>query len=145
MKLTMLAAAALGLLLAGDAIGDGAAAKEVESALRDLNTAFAKQDAGAMRRLIADDQVSVTSYGGMMDRETLLKSLADWKVTEFKDSDLKVTVLTKDAARATFRLAMKGTYKGKPLPAKSYVVSVWVNRGGKWQEASYQESPAGDD
>ena len=36
------------------------------------------------------------------------------------------------------------TYKGKPVAARNYVSSVWVNRDGKWLEASYHETPLGE-
>ena len=38
-------------------------------------------------------------------------------------------------------LTQKGTYKGKPVAPKNYVAAVWVNKDGKWLEASYQETP----
>ena len=38
----------------------------------------------------------------------------------------------------TFQSTVNGTFKGKPLPAKLTVVTVWVQRGGKWLEVFYQ-------
>jgi hypothetical protein len=142
MKPTILLAGLAALLLGADAPKDRPAIQEVEQALRALNAAYAKQDVAAMRRLITEDQVSITSYGGVMDRETQLKHLPDWKITEYKESGMKLVPLTKDTVRATYQLTVQGTYQGKRIPVKNYVVSIWIHRDGRWQEASYQETPA---
>jgi hypothetical protein len=141
MKPTILLAAAVTLVSGAEAPKDDAAAREVEQSLRALNAAYAKQDVATLRRLFATDHMSITQCSGIMDRETHLKNLAAWTIAEYQEADLKVTMLTKDTARVTYQLTAKRTYKGKKLPAKSYAVSIWINRDGSWQEASYQETP----
>src|SRR5262245_35344253 len=112
-------ALAYALLLGPDVPKESSAAAEVEQSLRSLNQAFAKQDVAALRRFFADDHVSITPYSGMMDRETHLKDLPAWKIAESREDDLKVTMLSKDTARATYQLTIRGTYRGKSLPARS--------------------------
>src|SRR5579871_2521602 len=99
MNAMTLLAGSVTLFLAADAPTDDAAIREVEQSLRTLNAAVAKRDVAAMKRLFADDHVSITPYYGMMDRETQLKNVAGWKISEYKESDLKVTLLGKDTAR----------------------------------------------
>jgi uncharacterized protein (TIGR02246 family) len=139
MNATILLAGASALLLEADALTDDA--REVEQSLRTLNAAVARGDAAVMRRLFADDHVSITPYYGMVDREAQLKNVAGWKIAEYKESDWKVTLLGKDTARVTYLFTVEGTYKEEKLPAKSRVVSTWVQRNGSWLEASYQERP----
>ena len=54
---------------------------------------------------------------------------------------LKVKALTKDVALVSYQATIKGTYKGKEVPSPVQVVEVWMNRDGKWLQASYQETP----
>jgi ketosteroid isomerase-like protein len=126
------------LLLGADAKED--ASKEVQKSLEVLNDAFAKQDEATIKKLMTEDHVAVTPYGGKQSRADQLKNLPELKITEYTASEARLTMLTKDSAMITYVLAQKGTYKGKDLPAKVYASSVWIKRDGKWQEALYQET-----
>lgn len=142
MKPKLLLAAMLGLFLSFGARADDAATiKEVEKAIQALNTAFTKQDTAAIKRLTTDDHVAITPYyDGVASRDEQLKSLADFKTTEYKSTQMKITLIAKDAALITYQLSQKGTYKGKELHPKNYASAVWVNRNGAWLEAFYQET-----
>jgi ketosteroid isomerase-like protein len=141
MNAMILLAGSITLLPGADVPADATAVREAEQSLRTLNAAVARCDAAAMRRLFADHHVSITPYYGMMNREIQLKNVAGWKITEYMESDWKVTLLGKDTACVTYQFTVKGMYKGEKLPAKSRVVSIWVRRNGSWLEASYQETP----
>jgi hypothetical protein len=56
-------------------------------------------------------------------------------------SDLKVIIVSKDTALVTFRAALKGAYRGKPVTSTVLARQAWIRRDGKWMEASYQETP----
>ena len=43
-----------------------------------------------------------------------------------------------DAALRTFTADLKGSFKGKPLPAKVFATEVLVKHDGKWIERFYQ-------
>jgi hypothetical protein len=43
-----------------------------------------------------------------------------------------------DAALRTFTADLKGSFKGKPLPAKVFATEILVRRNGKWIERFYQ-------
>jgi ketosteroid isomerase-like protein len=141
MKRKILLIVAVGLLMGADAPKHDAGTKEVETAIRALNKAFEKQDIEAIKALTTDDHVSITSYGGSQNKAEQLKDLPDLKITEYQDEDFKVTLITKGVALIRYRLTQKGAYRGKPLPSKSYATAVWVQRGGKWLETAYQETP----
>src|SRR5262249_12693895 len=123
---------------------DDASAKDVEKAIAELNQAFEKADARKVKALMTDDHVAVTAYyGGPQNRDQEIEGLPDHKLTEYRSGKMKVRLLGKDAALVSYELAMKGTYKGKPVPARSYASAVWVRQGGKWLEAFYQETDLG--
>ena len=140
MTRTALLALTTGLVLIAPA-GAGDTAKEVRKALDALNEAFAKGDAKALKGLMTADHVAVTpSYGGPQTRDEQLKGLADLELKEYKAAKMTVRLLGKDAALVRYELAQRGTYKGKPVPPRSYASAVWVRQGGRWREAFYQET-----
>jgi hypothetical protein len=56
-------------------------------------------------------------------------------------SNVKVSLLGDDAALRTFTADLKGSFKGKPLPAKVFATEILVKREGKWIERFYQVTP----
>lgn len=140
MKAKLLLLLSVGLLLGADAPKEGAA-KEVEQALRTLNEAFKKQDPAAIGKLITENHQAITPYyGGLQNRDVQLKTLPELKMSEYTMSDVKITVLGKETAVVTYALTLKGTYKGKELPARNQASAIFVLQGGKWLEAFYQET-----
>jgi ketosteroid isomerase-like protein len=141
----MLSILTLGLLLAAEA-PKPTVPKELAKAIEDINDAFHKADADKLRALMTEDHMAVTPYypAPGLDRAALLKALPDHKLSEYKLGKLKITMLTADVALVTYPLRMKGTYKGKEVPAKSVASGVWVRRDGKWVEAFYQETEVKD-
>ncbi|MFO0841432.1 MAG: nuclear transport factor 2 family protein [Gemmataceae bacterium] len=123
---------------------DDAAADEVSAAIGKLNQAFEKGNAAALKQLMTADKVAVTGYyGGPVTRDEQIKSLADLKLSEYKPGKMTIKLLGKEAALVSYELGMRGTFKGKPLPARSYASAVWVKQAGLWREAFYQETALG--
>jgi uncharacterized protein (TIGR02246 family) len=136
MNATALAFLATTLMLGADA------PTEVEKAISALNEAFQKQDAAAVKRLMADDHVAVTAYyGGPRTGAEQLAALADLKLAEYSTGKRKTAPLGKDAVLITYELTQKGTFKGKEVPRRNFVSAVWVKRDGRWLEVFYQETP----
>ena len=127
------------MLLALQAKAD--TAEEVERAVRTIQTAFNKGDVDALKRLMTEDHVTILTYAQFSNTADQLQVLADWKFTEYKMEGLKVKALTKDVALVSYQATIKGTYKGKKVPSPVQVAEVWINRDGKWLQASYQETP----
>jgi uncharacterized protein (TIGR02246 family) len=137
----LLAVVAAGLMLGAGEPGDERAIREVKQALGVLNEAFEKGDAAAIRKLMTDDHRAVTSfYGGAVNRDEQIASVPQLKLTEYKAEEMRVTLLGRDAALVAYRLTMKGTFKGTPVPPRSFASAVWVKREGRWLEAFYQET-----
>jgi uncharacterized protein (TIGR02246 family) len=139
MKPMILLPLAVGLLIGADARADDA--QEVEKAVRRLNEAFRDRNAEVINRLMTDNHLSITPYGGVQNKADQLRTLPDLKLTEYVTGAVKVLPLGKEAALVTYPVTMKGTYKGKAVAPKSHVSSVWVRREGQWTELSYQETP----
>ena len=116
-------------------------AEEVERSVRSIQTAFNKGDVDTLKGLMTKDHVAILSYARFDNAADQLKVLSDWKTSEFKVDGLKVKTLTRDVALVSFQATIKGTYKGKEVPSPVQVVEVWMNRDGKWLQASYQETP----
>jgi uncharacterized protein (TIGR02246 family) len=127
------------MLLALQAKAD--TAEEVERAVRTIQTAFNKGDVDALKRLMTEDHVTILTYARFSNTADQLLVVADWKFTEYKMEGLKVKALTKDVALVSYQATIKGTYKGKEVPSPVQVAEVWINRDGKWLQASYQETP----
>jgi uncharacterized protein (TIGR02246 family) len=127
------------ILLAVQARAD--TAEEVERSVRAIQKAFNKGDVDTLKRLMTEDHMATLTYARFSNTADQLKVLAEFKFSEYKIEGLKVKVLTKDAALASFQAAIKGTYKGKAVPSPVRVVQVWIKRDGKWLQASYQETP----
>lgn len=131
----------IGLLIGAGADRDATTIGEIKQAIGTLNEAFVKKDAAAIKSLMTEDHVAITSYyGGAATNEVQTKSLSEHKISQYMAGKTTVKLLTPDVAFVTYTLDQKGTYQGVPLPPKNYVLAVWVNRDGKWLEASYQET-----
>lgn len=113
-------------------------AKALVQALGTLNDAYLKKDVDTIKRLTSEDLVVVSASGQRETREEQLKSLGDLKLGGYKTEAVRITHPAKDVAIVTFQSIVSGTFKGKALPTKMTVVTVWVQRGGQWLEIFYQ-------
>ena len=113
----------------------------VERSVRSIQAAFDEGDADTLRGLMTDDHVSTMTYARFSSADELLKALSDYKFSRYEFSELKAHLLTPDVALAWHQATIKGTYKGREVPSPVKVTTVWVKRGGKWLQASYQETP----
>ncbi len=142
MKTRMALCLAAGLLLGADDPANQTAVTEVKQALDSLNEAFAKGNATTCQGLMTEDHLAITSYyGGPLKRAEQLQSLAEHKLAEYAVSKMQVKLLGQDVALVTYAVTMKGTYKGREVPPRSFASAIWVKRSGKWLEALYQETP----
>jgi len=146
MKSKMLIVLTAGLLIGAQETNQNPAIKEVRQAIGVLNDAFTKRDADAIRKLMIDEHLSITPYyGGLVTKADQLKALPDLQLIDYVAGELKVTMLTDDAALVTYPLTQNGKFKQRALPIKNYASAVWIKRNGKWLEASYQETPLSGD
>jgi hypothetical protein len=89
--------------------------------------------------LMTPDHISVTPYyDGPQTTDDQIASLPELKWDQKIVGDVKVSLLGDDAALRTFTADLKGSFKGKPLPAKVFATEILVRRNGKWIERFYQ-------
>ena len=82
------------------------------------------------------DHISVTPYyDEPQTTDDQIASLPELKWDQKIVGDVKVSLLGDDAALRTFTADLKGSFKGKPLPAKVFATGIVVRRNGKWIES----------
>lgn len=81
---------------------------------------------------------------GVANKTEALKELdsVSCDVKSYELSDIKVLFLNSDAALLTYKATQDGTCGGQAVPPTVWASSAFVRRGGKWFEASHQETPA---
>lgn len=133
-------ALAIGVLAGTAARGDDAVVQAVEKAIKALNDAFENGNARAVKSLVTDGHIAVTPYYGRAEFAEQISTLPELKFTEYEAGKMQIKLLTPDTALVSYPLTQKGTFKGKPIPAKCLTAAVWVRKDGKWLEAHYQET-----
>jgi ketosteroid isomerase-like protein len=104
-----------------------------------LDKAFAEKDVEAIKSLMTADHVSVTPYyDGPQSLDDQIGSLAELDYGETITGEPSVALLAPDVALRTFVADLKGTFKGKQLPARAFVNETLVKRDGKWIERFFQ-------
>src|SRR5262249_20546528 len=81
--------------------------------------------------------VDAATFGQMMGG-------ANWKVKNFKISDVQVRELTADVRAVAYQVHEDLTVDGQPVSMDAADTSVWVKRGGEWKCAMHTESLLGD-
>lgn len=115
---------------------------QIKALVVEINKAFAKRDVATIKRLARADHIAVAAYRGKpVGLEEQLKSQSELKRQPSDFSPINVTMLGDSAALVTFENSLKGTWKGKPLPARVFVSEIWIHQDGKWRQRFYQETP----
>ena len=103
--------------------------------------AYKNRNKAAMSALTAKEYAS-NSVTGPSTLQEDLETIDKLTIESYTIDEPKVTWATKDVAILRYKAQLKGSYDGKPF-VPVYAREVWVNRGGKWQILSYQETPIG--
>ena len=104
-----------------------------------LDEAFAKRDVEAIKALMTPDHVTVTPYyDGPQSVDDQIASLPELDYGQTIQGTPAVVLLAPDVALRTFIADLKGSFKGKPLPARAFVNETLVKRDGKWIERLFQ-------
>jgi hypothetical protein len=104
-----------------------------------LDAAFSKKDVAAIKGLMTPDHITVTPYyDGPQTVDDQLASLSEYDWSQTILGDVSVSLLSPEVALRTFVAELKGTFAGKPLPARVFVNETLVKRDGKWVERFYQ-------
>ncbi|MGD9502109.1 MAG: nuclear transport factor 2 family protein [Methyloceanibacter sp.] len=140
-KMTAILSLALLLALGAPAAraDDAQAIDAINKAAASLDTAFEKDDAGTVKQLMTADHIAVTPYyDGPQTVAEQIASLPDFAYEQTIAGDVSVAMLGPDAALRSFAAELNGTFKGRPMPARVFVSSIWVKQDGAWAEKFYQ-------
>ena len=100
------------------------------------------KDGKPFQASLSADSVMIGS-GGISGKVDSIKEItsAACDVKSYSLSDWKLTMIDADAALLTYKGTQDGTCGGVTLPAAVWASSVWIKRGGRWQNFSHQETP----
>lgn len=101
--------------------------------------AYKSRNVEAMKALTAPEYAAYTQ-AGPSNLQQDIDTIAKLTIESFTIDAPKVTWATKDVAILRYKCDLKGSFEGKAFKPV-YATEVWVNRGGKWQIVSYQETP----
>ena len=137
-SLAMFSLVILTIAVASKALaGDAETIEAINASSNALDKAFEQK--AAIKALMTPDHISVTPYyDGPQTTDDQIASLPELKWDQRIVSNVKVSLLGDDAALRIFTADLKGSFKGKPLPAKVFATEILVKRDGKWIERFYQ-------
>ncbi len=118
---------------------DGATIEAIDNAAAELDEAFVKQDAEAIKSLTTPDHVAVTPYyGEPTPVAAQIASLPELKYEQTNLTEPTVKLLGSDVAMRTFTAKLDGSFKGESLSARVFVTQIMQKLDGKWREKFYQ-------
>ncbi len=133
--LVLFAGAALSETKADDA--DTIAA--INASSNALDEAFTKKDVATIKALMTPDHITVTPYyDGPQTVQNQIDSLGEFDWSQTIVDGPNVALVSPDVALRTFTADLKGTFKGKTLPARVFATELLVKRDDKWVERFYQ-------
>jgi ketosteroid isomerase-like protein len=120
-------------------------AASTEMSLKDLETkwaaAFQKADAAAIGDILADDFVSINAEGKIMSKADVLSEAKKSKITKSAVSDMRVRMLSNEAAIVSGVWTGAGTDpSGKKFDTSSRWTDVFVYKNGKWKCVASQST-----
>ncbi|MBC7688520.1 MAG: DUF4440 domain-containing protein [Aquabacterium sp.] len=103
--------------------------------------AWKSKDAAWFQTNLTEDFVMVNSEG-LGNKARVLKSTpTDCMVKSFSLDSFKFGMLNESAVLLTYTAMQDAVCNGKTIPAKVWATVNYVQRGGKWLEAMYMETP----
>jgi hypothetical protein len=135
--LSLILLASAGLFMANATDAETIAA--INASSNALDEAFADRNVETIKSLMTPDHVSVTPYyDGPQSVDDQIASLAELDYGQKIVGTPSVMLLSPDVALRTFTADLKGSFRGKPLPARAFVNETLVKRDGKWIERFFQ-------
>ena len=135
--LSLILLASAGLFMANATDAETIAA--INASSNALDEAFADRNVETIKSLMTPDHVSVTPYyDGPQSVDDQIASLAELDYGQKIVGTPSVMLLSPDVALRTFTADLKGSFRGRPLPARAFVNETLVKRDGKWIERFFQ-------
>lgn len=115
--------------------------KDTIRALQDeFDRAELQADRETLRRLLADDFLSIGPRGFVLDKQAWVDRHDLFKYEELETSEVDVRLYDSAAVVRTVQ-RNKATYKDHPVEVAVRVSQVWVEQEGEWRLAGIQSSP----
>lgn len=126
---------------ANTAANSAAAEADIKKLMDTAQAALAKNDADAMDKIYGDNYMLVNLDGSVQTRAERLAALrsGDAKYTAFAYSEPNIRVNPEgNGAVVIVKLAMKGTFRGKPTDGDYRVTQVYSKTKDGWKQVSAQ-------
>ena len=137
----------LSLLLAGCQAAPSAGANPpTEATIEQMKTEARQQELATFDMMIKRDWdtyeavtdpnfYQIASDGSTIERDAAIAGVKDEKLVVRKPDlgEMRVEMIAPDAYMVTYQLNFNGSYDGKDFSNPRTVGSIWVKRGGKWQ------------
>jgi ketosteroid isomerase-like protein len=111
---------------------------------REFDTAELQADADTLRRLLADDFLSVGPKGFVLDKEEWVNRHVHFRYESLETSDMDIRLYGETAIVRTIQ-RNRATYKDQRVELAVRVTQVWVKQQGQWRMAAIQFSPLAED
>ena len=108
---------------------------------RALWEAWKQHDWGTVAKLSTSDYYSISEEGPLkaVGLEDLKAQFPDTKIKDYRLGKMVVRRVSSDCVVLVYNAHIFGTYSGKDLSRGVAEASVWVRRGGHWQNALLHE------
>jgi hypothetical protein len=98
------------------------------------------KDRAGLAKLLSQDFTEITE-DGVFDRDQILANLDILTLTSYSPRNFRAKVIAQGTVLLIYQVAVRGTYKGNPFRADNNAASLWMRRGGAWQNVFFQETP----
>lgn len=88
------------------------------------------------------DNFSAVYSDGVKDINQEVEGVRNVDLQDYALTDTKVVFPNKSTAVLTYKVTVRGSFKGEDISGVYYASSVWVNQGGKWLAILHTEAKA---
>lgn len=114
--------------------------KEVVAAKEALEAAYGSSDIEGIRNGTTTDHIAIAPHWEFFTQAQQLAKMPKLRIESYEMHDMRTAQLTREVVVLTYRADIVGTFDGKKLSPHVRIVETWVNREGKWLQATYQET-----
>lgn len=87
----------------------------------------------AFDTLLSETFVWVDDNGVVSGKRDTINYISGFDISDASMEDVMLTMFSSDVGVLTYKMTLKGSFRGEVLPARpSYVSSEYVRHGGKW-------------